>query len=64
VASEELAIAEPQPKVLQLHHIAAFRRADQTRTDIGVFLRQTADVARIVVVLNHLIAISHCVLLL
>src|SRR2546430_13028451 len=63
VASEELAIAEPQPKGLnlassitrvsvdlhlQLHHVAAFRRTNEAGPDIGIFLRHAANVAGIV----------------
>src|SRR5260370_453286 len=49
---------------LQLHHVAAFRCADETRSDVGVFLRHTADVTGIVVVINHFIAVCHYPLLL
>ena len=45
---------------LQLHHVAALRRADETGADVGIFLRQAADVARIVVVIDDLIAVCHC----
>ena len=75
VARLELAIAEPQPNVLnfassmmpvsgidldlQLHHVAAFRRADQSRAHVRIVLRQRADVARVLVVIDHLVRISH-----
>ena len=61
VASEELAMAEPQPKVLNLassmtwvsgltrdlqaHHVAALRRADQAGADFGRALVQRAHIA-------------------
>ena len=79
VASEELAIAEPQPKVLnlassmtlvsgidfhlQLHDVAAFWRAHETGADVGIFLRQTAYVARVVVVIDYFVAVCHLLLL-
>src|SRR5258708_2240828 len=40
---------------LQLHHIAAFRRADHTGADVSGALVQGTDVARIVVVIENLI---------
>src|SRR6266849_5935404 len=49
---------------LQFHHVAALRRADETRADIGVFFRHAADVAGIVVMINHFIAVCHYPLLL
>src|SRR5260370_25325451 len=49
---------------LQLYDVAAFRRSDETGADIGVFLRHAADVAGIIVVINHFIAICHYPLLL
>src|SRR5215471_8192027 len=49
---------------LQFHHVAAFRGADEAGADVGVFLRKAADVARIVVVVDDLVAISHGLLLL
>ena len=77
VASEEEAMAEPQPKVLnlassmtlvsridldlQLHDVAALGRADQARANFGAALVQRADVARIVVVIDNFVAICHCV---
>jgi len=47
---------------LQLHYVAALRRSDETRADIGVFLREAADVAGIVIVITtlSLYAISRC----
>ena len=79
VASEDEAIAEPQPKVLnfassmtlvsridldlQLHDVAALRRADQAGADFGAVLVHRADVARIVVVIDNLIAVCHLFLL-
>ena len=75
VARLELAIAEPQPNVLnfassmtpvvgvhldlQLHDVAALRRADQPGADVRIVLRQRADVARVLVVIDHLVRISH-----
>ena len=75
VARLELAIADPQPNVLnfassmtpvvgihldlQLHDVAALRRADQTRADVRIVLRQRADVARVLVVIDHFARISH-----
>jgi nitrogen fixation NifU-like protein len=44
---------------LQLHDVAALRRAYQAGPDIGIFLGQAADVAGIVVMLDYLFAISH-----
>src|SRR5208337_3232361 len=44
---------------LQLHHVAAFRRADDARADARLVLGEAADVARIVVVLDYLIRVSH-----
>src|SRR4029077_20728898 len=44
---------------LQLHHVAAFRGADEAGADVRVFLRKAPDVARIVVVVYDLVAISH-----
>ena len=71
VARLELAIALPQPKVLnfassmtpdssihldlKFHDVAALRRSDQAGTDIGIFLGKRADIARIVVVIDNLV---------
>ena len=79
VASDDEAIAEPQPKVLnlassmtlvsridldlQLHDVAALGRADQAGAHVGLVLVHRADVARIVVVIDNFIAICHLFLL-
>ena len=71
VARLELAIAEPQPNVLnfassmtpvcrvhldlQLHDVAALRRADEAGADVRILLRQRADVARVLVVIDYLV---------
>jgi hypothetical protein len=47
---------------LQFHDVAALGRADQPGAHVRVFLGETADVARIVVVVNHFVRISHVVL--
>ena len=73
VASEDEAIAEPQPKVLnlassmtlvcgidldlQLHDVAALGRAHQAGAHIGDRLVHGADVAWIVVVVDYFIAV-------
>src|SRR5579875_234692 len=44
---------------LQLHHVAAFRRAHDSGADVGVVLVETADIARIVVMIDNFIRISH-----
>src|ERR1035438_3341023 len=44
---------------LQLHDVAAFRCADQTGPDVGIFLGETSYVAGIVVVIDYFIAICH-----
>ena len=74
VASDELAMAEPQPKVLNLrvlddarvvdldlqaHHVAAGGRADQARADVRVALVERADVLGVLVVLDDLRAVRH-----
>jgi len=74
VASDELAIAEAAEGLelgffdhlrfgidlhLQLHDVAAFRRAHEASADVGIFLGQAPDVARIVVVIYDLVAICH-----
>ena len=75
VASEEDAIAEPQPKVLnlassmilrlridldlQLHHVAALRSADQPSADFAAVLVQRADIARMIVMIDYFFAIRH-----
>src|SRR5579862_8674515 len=46
---------------LQLHHVAAFGRADKTGPDVGIFLRHAADVAGVVVVIDYLFTVSHVV---
>ena len=38
---------------LQLHHVAAFRRADDSGADIRGVLVEAADVARIVVMVKN-----------
>ena len=73
VASEEEAMAEPQPNVLnlassmtlvsridldlQLHHVAAFGCADQAGAHVGAALVERTDVAGIVVVIDDFVAI-------
>ncbi len=61
VASDELAMAEPQPKVLNLqpHHVAALRRADQAGANLVRTLIELADVAWIAIVIDYLIAVCH-----
>src|SRR6266705_2461284 len=49
---------------LQLHHVAALRRADEAGPNVGIFLREAADVARIVVVIHYFFAVCHYPLLL
>src|SRR2546421_4635770 len=44
---------------LQLHHVAALRRADETRTHARGLLAEGPDVARVVVVVDHLVAVRH-----
>src|SRR5207244_6346932 len=44
---------------LQLHHIPAFGRADQTGPDIGILFGQRSDVARVLVVVDNLVRICH-----
>src|SRR5437660_1589311 len=44
---------------LQLHDVAAFRGAHDAGTDRLVVLRQAAEVPRIIIVVNHLITVSH-----
>ena len=44
---------------LQLHNVAAFRSAHEAGADIGIFLVERANVARIVVMLDYFIAVSH-----
>src|SRR6266478_8957437 len=44
---------------LQLHHIAALRRSDETRADVRVFFRHATDVAGIVIVIDYFIAVRH-----
>ena len=71
VARLELAIADPQPNVLnfassmtpglrvhpdlQLHHVAALGRAHQARAHRWVLLRQRAHVARVVEVIHDFV---------
>lgn len=38
---------------LQLHDVAAGRRADQPSTDVGVLLVEGTDVPRVIVVVHH-----------
>src|SRR5262250_2860105 len=44
---------------LQLHHVAAFRSAHKAGPDVGIFLRQASDIARVVVMIDYLFAVSH-----
>src|SRR3990167_4648014 len=44
---------------LQFHHVAAGRRADHAGTDIVIILVERTDVTRMLVVVNHLVAVSH-----
>src|SRR6267143_2005104 len=44
---------------LQLHHVAALRRADETRAHARRLLAEGPDVARVVVVVDHLVAVRH-----
>lgn len=43
---------------LQLHHIAASRSADKASADIAVALAHTANIARVVVVVEDLLMVS------
>src|SRR6266566_4608185 len=54
VTSEEEAIADLQP-----HHVAAGRRADHAGADVIVGLVERADVARVLVVVQYLVAVCH-----
>src|SRR5215467_4758146 len=49
---------------LQLHHVAALRRADEAGPNVGIFLREAADVAGIIVVIHYFVAVCHYPLLL
>ena len=44
---------------LQLHHVAAGRRADHAGADVVGVLGERADVARILVVVEYLVAVCH-----
>src|SRR5437870_4319247 len=44
---------------LQLHHVAAGRRAHETRADVRIVLVERADVARVLVVVDDLVAVCH-----
>src|SRR5438445_8254121 len=44
---------------LQLHHVAALRRADEARSHTRRLLAEGSDVARVVVVVDHLVAVRH-----
>src|ERR1700690_1479146 len=44
---------------LQLHHVAALWRAHQSGPDVGIFLGEAADVARIIVMINYFCAVCH-----
>mmetsp|Transcript_15032 Transcript_15032/g.35474 ORF Transcript_15032/g.35474 Transcript_15032/m.35474 type:complete len:690 (-) Transcript_15032:2922-4991(-) len=48
---------------LQLHHIAAGRRADHAGADVLITVVELADVAGVLVVVNDLVAVGHVVLL-
>src|SRR5439155_16705236 len=44
---------------LQLHDVAALRRAHEPRAHAGRVLAEGPDVARVVVVIDHLLAVCH-----
>src|SRR5947208_12985830 len=44
---------------LELHHVAALRRADEPRPHSRRVLREGPDVTRVVVVIDNLVAIGH-----
>ncbi len=44
---------------LQLHHVAAGRRADHAAADVLVAVVKRADVARILVMIDNFFAVSH-----
>src|SRR6185436_4589667 len=44
---------------LQLHDVAALRRADEAGADIRIVFRHRADVARVFVVVDYFCRISH-----
>src|SRR5207244_12434165 len=44
---------------LQLHHVAAGRRADHARADVVRILPERTDIARVFVVIQNLVAVSH-----
>src|SRR6059036_2330348 len=44
---------------LELHHVAALRRADEPRPHARGVLREGSDVARVVVVVDNLVTIGH-----
>ena len=48
---------------LQPHDVAAFGRANQAGAHIRIVLGQAADVARVLVVIDYLVGISHFTLL-
>src|SRR4029079_16630790 len=47
---------------LQLHHVAAFRRAHEPGSNVCVVLWQGADVTRVLVVVDDLVRIRHVLL--
>src|SRR5579864_1200018 len=49
---------------LQLHHVAALRRAHEARPDVRVAFREAADVPGVVVVIHYFFAVCHYPLLL
>src|SRR5262245_53229788 len=44
---------------LELHHVAALGSADDARAHVGARLVERADVARVVVVIENLVAVCH-----
>src|SRR5690606_37519435 len=44
---------------LQLHYVATGRRADEPRSHTGFILVERSDVARVLVMVDHLVAVSH-----
>jgi hypothetical protein len=60
VARLELAIALPHPNVLNLASSIALGRADDAGSHRGILLIQAPDVPGIVVVIDYLFAVRHC----